>query len=170
MFKAESIHGDEYYTLREDAEAMVRCLKPISGKVWLPFGDNIHTAFADALIGGGYDVVVTDGDFFETETPEGVVAVVGNPPFSKKQMILEDITRRGLKFALVLLFLWLNDGVPLDYGNEFVFCRTRWKFSSPRDPEARMSPRTNCFFMSNGLLKDRLILIDNRKSRKVGKQ
>lgn len=66
-----SIHGDEYYTRREDAETIADHIIKIPLKVWLPFND-ADSAWFHVLKERGFDVVVTDGDFFTTEPPSGV--------------------------------------------------------------------------------------------------
>lgn len=150
IMEVGSVRGDEYYTLPSTAEQIVKRIKREPLRVWCPFNDEEHSAFPDALRRYGYDVVVTDTDFFETDVPEGVNAIVSNPPFSKKTEVLERIQSLGLRFALILPFLWFNDCVPFDYGNQLLFFRKRMHFTTPEGELNK--PRTNCIVLSNGLL------------------
>lgn len=153
-----SIYGDEYYTLEKDAEAICDCLAIDKGeKIWLPFND-AGKAFDRVLTARGYNVVCTDGDFFVTDPPEGCKIIVSNPPFSRKKEVLKRGDALGMKFALVMPFLFLNDGVPLDYGDQIVLFRKRIHFVHADFGELN-KPRTNCFVLSNGLLKQDLIIV-----------
>lgn len=144
-----SIRGDEYYTLRPDAEVIADHLIKEPLKLWLPFRDE-ESVWPDVLKNRGYDVVITSTDFFTTDPPEGVIGIVSNPPFSRKAEVLKRIKALNYKFALILPFLWLNDGVPFEYGNQLMMFRRRMYFNTP---EGELNnPRTNCFVLSNGLL------------------
>ena len=103
-----SIHGDEYYTRQEDAEIIADNLVQIPLRVWLPFND-ADSAWRYVLAERGFDVVVTDGDFFTTDPPSGVQCIISNPPFSKKRDVMERIKELDLRFALILPFQWLNE-------------------------------------------------------------
>lgn len=151
-----SIHGDEYYTLEKDAEQIVGHLIKQPLKVWLPFNDK-NSVWKEVLTRAGHTVVITDTDFFKTDPPLGVECIISNPPFSKKREIMERIKQLDLKFALILPYLWLNDAVPFDYGNQIMFFRKRMHFNTPSGDLNK--PRTNCFVLSNGLLIDDLIVI-----------
>lgn len=150
-----SIRGDEYYTREEDAETIAQhIIKPM--KVWLPFNDR-GKAFDKVLKKHGHKVVCTDGDFFETAPPQGVEAVISNPPFSRKKEVVQRLEALGIKYALIVPFLFLNDGVPFDYATQFMFFRKRMHFTF--DGGALNKPRTNCVVISNGILTHDLIVI-----------
>jgi hypothetical protein len=162
-----SIHGDEYYTMREDAEVIADHLIQIPLRVWLPFNDT-DSAWKYVLEDRGFDVVTTSGDFFTTEPPSGVQCIISNPPFSKKRDVMERIKALDLRFALILPFQWLNDGIPLEYGHQVMFFRQRMIFNTPQG--VLNNPRANCFVLSDGLLKSDLTFIDKRKGvREDGK-
>lgn len=160
FWETGNIHGDEYYTLREDAEIIADNLIQMPLKVWMPFND-MDSAFKSALEERGYDVVATEGDFFTTEPPSGVQCIISNPPFSKKREVMERIKELNLRFALILPFQWLNDGVPLEYGHQVMFFRQRMHFNTPQG--CLNKPRANCFVLSDGLLRNNLTFIDKRK-------
>ena len=151
-----SIHGDEYYTLRSDAEVIADNLIQLPLKVWCPFNDS-KSVWVDVLRERGFDVVATDTDFFETDVPDGVQCIISNPPFSKKKAVMERIKQLNLRYALILPFLWLNDCVPFDYRHQIMFFRSRMHFDTPNGDLD--NPRTNCFVLSDGLLRGDLIVI-----------
>lgn len=155
-----SIHGDEYYTRREDAEIIADQLIQIPLKVWCPFNDT-DSVWKYVLSEKGFEVVTTDGDFFLTEPPQGCQCIISNPPFSKKREVMERIKQLNLRYALILPFQWLNDGIPLEYGHQVMFFRKRMYFNTPNGE--RNKPRANCFVLSDGLLKKDLIFIKNKR-------
>lgn len=155
-----SIHGDEYYTRQEDAEIIVSNLTHLPLKVWLPFND-VDSVWISILKEHGFDTVATESDFFTTEPPEGVQCIISNPPFSRKADVMDRIKKLGLRFALILPFKWLNDGIPLEYGHQLMFFRQRMYFNTPDG--CKNKPRANCFVLSNGLLQRDLTFVDKRK-------
>ena len=155
-----SIHGDEYYTRREDAEIIADNIVQLPLKVWFPFND-MESVWVDVLTERGFDVIATDSDFFTTEPPSGVQCIISNPPFSKKREVMDRIKALNLRFALILPFQWLNDGIPLEYGNQIMIFRQRMYFNTPNG--VRNKPRANCFVLSDGLLNSNLLFIDKRK-------
>lgn len=160
FWQTGSIHGDEYYTRREDAEIIADNLLQVPLRVWCPFNDT-SSVWVDVLKKRGFEVVTTDTDFFVTEPPEGVQCIISNPPFSLKREVMDRIKELNLRFCLILPFQWLNDGVPLEYGHQVMFFRKRMHFHTP---EGEMNkPRANCFVLSDGLLKKELIFIGKKK-------
>ena len=63
----------------------------------------------------------------------------------------------GLMFALIVPFLWLNDGVPFDYANQLMMFRKRMFFII--NGEELNKPRQNCVVISNGILTHDFIII-----------
>ena len=162
FWETGSIHGDEYYTRREDAEIICDNLLEIPLKVWLPFNDT-HSTWVEALEARGFEVIATEGDFFTTDPPIGVQAIISNPPFSLKKQVMDRIKSLNMRFALILPFQWLNDGVPLEYGHQVMFFRQRMHFNTPQGELNK--PRANCFVLSDGLLKRDLTFIDKKKAK-----
>ena len=159
FWKPGSIHGDEYYTLMEDAETIADHLLKLPLKVWCPFNDT-GSVWPEVLSRHGFDVVATDTDFFMTAPPDGVQCIISNPPFSKKREVMARIRELDLRFALILPFQWLNDGVPLEYGRQLMLFRKRMHFDTPNG--VAYNPRSNCFVLSDGLLAEDLIFIDKK--------
>ena len=160
FWEVGSIHGDEYYTRREDAEIIADNIIKLPLRVWCPFNDTT-SVWREVLTERGYEVVATEGDFFTTEPPQGVQAIISNPPFSRKKEVMDRIKSLNLRFALILPFQWLNDGIPLEYGKQVMFFRQRMYFNTPQG--VLNKPRANCFVLSDGLLKGNLTFIDKRK-------
>lgn len=151
IWQPGSIHGDEYYTLESVANQIADNMINIPKlKIWCPFND-IGSVWKGVLEAHGYEVVCTEGDFFSTEPPEGVQAIVSNPPFSIKKQVLERTRALGLRFVYILPFTWLNDSIPLEYGNQVMFWRKRMHFNTPGGDLNK--PRSNCFALSDGLFK-----------------
>lgn len=151
----ESLKGDEYFTLDETAEQIAQhIVKPMT--VWCPFNDK-GNAFDRVLPKHGHKVVCTDTDFFTTDPPEGIQAVISNPPFSRKRDVLKRLDELNLKFAIILPFVWLNDGIPFDYAHQVMFFRKRVYFSIGGGQLNR--PKQNCVVVSNGLFAHDFIII-----------
>lgn len=160
FWQTGSIHGDEYYTRREDAEIIADNLLRVPLRVWCPFNDT-NSVWGDVLKERGFEVVATDTDFFVTEPPDGVQCIISNPPFSLKKAVMDRIKELNLRFCLILPFQWLNDGVPLEYGHQVMFFRKRMHFNTPGGNLNK--PRANCFVLSDGLLKKELTFIGQKK-------
>lgn len=155
IMKIESIHGDEYFTRDSDAEIIAQhIVKPMT--VWLPFNDR-GGAFERILPKHGHKVICTDTDFFSTDPPDGTQCVISNPPFSRKKDVVTRLDALGLKFALIVPLLWLNDGVPFDYANQLMMFRKRMFFMI--NGEELNKPRQNCVVISNGILTHDFIII-----------
>lgn len=151
-----TVNGDEYFTREQDAEIIAQhIIKPMT--VWLPFNDR-GRAFDKVLPRHGHKVICTDGDFFETEPPEGVQAVISNPPFSKKKDVIKRLEALGLKYALIVPLLFLNDGTPMDYATQVMMFRKRMYFTIGGGTELNR-PRQNCVVISNGLFTHDFIVI-----------
>lgn len=155
-----SINGDEYYTLQPDAEVIADHLLKLPLKVWCPFND-AGSVWPEVLKRHGFDVVVTETDFFTTEPPAGVQCIISNPPFSRKKEVMDRIRELNLRFALILPFQWLNDGIPMGYGHQLMLFRKRMYFNTPQGIANK--PRSNCFVLSDGLLDGDLIFIDRKR-------
>ena len=151
----ESIKGDEYFTLDKDAEIIAQhIVKPMT--IWLPFNDE-GKAFDRVLPQHGHKVICTDTDFFTTEPPTGTQAVISNPPFSRKREVLKRLDELGLKYALIMPFMWLNDGIMFDYAWQLMMFRKRMHFTMENGELNR--PKQNCVVISNGLLTHDFIVI-----------
>ena len=104
---------DEWFTPREAVELIVPHLQSNGyKKILCPF-DKESGWFVRALREAGFDVtyshIETGTDFFDIENLADYDAVVSNPPFSKRQKILERLFASGVPFAMILNFNGLFD-------------------------------------------------------------
>lgn len=104
---------DEQYTPHYAVVPIIKYL-PRNAIIWCPF-DTENSEFVLALKEAGYKVVYshifTGQDFFRYEPPHWDI-IVSNPPFSRKQEIVERCLSLGKPFALLLTNLWLNSSAP----------------------------------------------------------
>lgn len=97
---------DEWYTPAECVELIVPFLN-WGGyrRILCPF-DTADSQFVKVLTMRGFDVtyshIKTGTDFFTIENLNDYDAVVSNPPFSKRQRILEKLFASGVPFAMIL--------------------------------------------------------------------
>ena len=104
---------DEWYTPREAVEIIVPYLEARGyHHILCPF-DTEDSQFVQVLGGRGFDVayshISTGEDFFEIDNLGDYDAIVSNPPFSKRQKILERLFESGVPFAMILNFNGLFD-------------------------------------------------------------
>lgn len=100
-----TLESDECLTPKYAVEPLIKHLKARGfNKIWCPF-DQAHSNYVKVL-GEGFNVVnshIYDGyDFFKTNTPSGIDCIVSNPPFSKKDKILERLYELEVPFAMLL--------------------------------------------------------------------
>lgn len=104
---------DEWYTPAEAVELIVPYLN-MEGykKILCPF-DKVQSEFVRVLTAHGFDVtyghIETGQDFFGIDNLAEYDAVVSNPPFSKRQKILERLFDSGVPFAMIMNFNGLFD-------------------------------------------------------------
>ena len=118
---------DEWYTTREGVELIVPFL--VRGgytKILCPF-DKSDSNYVKVLSEHGFDVtfshIETGTDFFNIENLSEYDAIVSNPPFSKRQAILEKLFASGKPFAMILNFNGLFDS------------KSRWELFKANDFE-----------------------------------
>lgn len=104
---------DEWYTTEETVKMIIPYL--IGGgykKILCPF-DKQESNFNKVLSTHGFDVtyshIDTGTDFFTIDNLSDFDAVVSNPPFSKRQKILERLFGSGVPFAMIMNFNGLFD-------------------------------------------------------------
>lgn len=104
---------DEWYTPPEAVELIVPYIKRGGyQKILCPF-DKECSEFVRVLTMHGFDVtfghIETGQDFFDIDNLSDYDAVVSNPPFSKRQKILERLFESGVPFAMIMNFNGLFD-------------------------------------------------------------
>lgn len=96
-------NGDEVYTPLYAVEPLLEFI-PKSKTIWCPF-DLEWSAFVQTFKASGYNLVrshISEGqDFFNYE-PEQWDIMISNPPFSKKDEVLQRAYELGKPFALLL--------------------------------------------------------------------
>ena len=95
---------DEWYTPCYAIFPLLKYLKR-GTTVWCPF-DLPCSNFVKVLTAHGFKVIhshITEGkDFFKMEVPDGVDAIISNPPYSKKTAVLKRLLELGLPFAMLI--------------------------------------------------------------------
>lgn len=104
---------DEWYTTRNSVELIVPYLSRGGySKILCPF-DTAESQYVKVLTERGFDVTyshIADGvDFFDIDNLTDYDAVVSNPPFSKREAILERLFTSGVPFAMIMNFNGLFD-------------------------------------------------------------
>ena len=95
--------GDECYTPYYAVEPIIKYL-PKNKKIWCPF-DEEWSAFYQTLRRNGYTVIrssLRDGKDFFTYEPDDYDIIVSNPPFSKKDRIIERLYELDKPFMILL--------------------------------------------------------------------
>ncbi len=96
-------NGDEAYTPFYAVEPILKYI-PAGRTVWCPF-DEEWSAYVRLFRERGYHVVrssLADGQDFFAYEPEKWDIIVSNPPFSKKDRVLERLYGLGKPFAVLL--------------------------------------------------------------------
>lgn len=104
---------DEWYTPEQPVEMIAPYLEKNGyKKILCPF-DKAESNFVKVLTGHGFSVsyshIETGTDFFNIDNLDEYDAVVSNPPFSKRQRILEKLYGCGVPFAMIMNFNGLFD-------------------------------------------------------------
>jgi hypothetical protein len=92
---------DEWYTPKQAVELILPYAR---GKVWCPF-DTDDSYFPRVFREHGLEVenthIFNGYDFFEYE-PKAYDCIISNPPYSKRQAVLERLYKLGKPFAMLL--------------------------------------------------------------------
>ena len=104
---------DEWYTTKESVNMIIPYLVRGGYKnILCPF-DKAESNFVKVLTDYGFNVtfshIETGTDFFEIDNLDEYDAIVSNPPFSKRQKILEKLFASGVPFAMIMNFNGLFD-------------------------------------------------------------
>ena len=95
--------NDEWYTPRHAVEIIVPYI-PKGSVIWCPF-DKENSQYVKVLR-GGYSVLhshIDNGqDFFNYEPSEPYDCIISNPPFSKRDDVLERLFKIGKPFGMFL--------------------------------------------------------------------
>ena len=98
--------GDEVYTPFYAVEPLLEFLPQNKNfTIWCPF-DEEWSAYVQTFRDKGYKVIhtsITEGqDFFDYEPKEPYDCIISNPPFSKKDEVLDRLYKLNKPFAILL--------------------------------------------------------------------
>lgn len=92
--------GDEVFTPFYAVDPLLKYI-PKDNVIWCPF-DGVWSAFYQTFKNNGYKVIRSDiengRDFFKYEPESHYDIIVSNPPFSKKDKILNRLDELGKPF------------------------------------------------------------------------
>lgn len=135
---------DEWYTSEKCVEMIIPFLRRGGyKKILCPF-DKANSNFVKVLKENGFDVDyshIEDGtNFFDISIDKlrEYDAIVSNPPFSKRQMILERLFEAEVPFAMILNFNGLFDA------------KSRWELFKNNKFELIIPKGRMCFFNDTG--------------------
>ena len=99
-----TVSGDSVFTPFYCVEPLLKYI-PKDKTIWMPF-DEEWSAFYQLFTENGYKVIrssLEEGqDFFEYQPKEDYDIIISNPPFSKKNQVLERLDKLGKPFAVLL--------------------------------------------------------------------
>ena len=143
--------ADEWYTPREAVNIIFPYIKPKS-KILCPF-DTSESQFVIGLKEQGHTVLhshISEGvDFFELQKPD-VEYIISNPPFSKRDAILERLYEWQIPFAMVFNTNGLFDSktrseLAQKYGAELIYIYPRVRFIDANG-DRNSPPFQSCFW------------------------
>lgn len=160
---------DEWFTPKEVVEAIVPYLERAGIKhVLCPF-DAEDSEFVKVLRARGFDVefshIKTGVDFFDIDNLTDYDAVVSNPPFSKRQKILERLFESGIQFAIILNFNGLFDSAKrweLFKANDFELLVPKGRMHFFNDECAGNSPNFQSIWVCKGIGKSQIEFMEER--------
>lgn len=142
---------DEWYTPKEAVKIILPFIKPMS-RVLCPF-DTSKSEFVINLIEQGHEVtfshIDTGTDFFNISKPD-VDYIISNPPFSKRDAILERLYEWKIPFAMVFNANGLFDSktrstLAKTYGAEVIYMYPRVRFIDT-DGNKNSPPFQSCYW------------------------
>ena len=126
---------DEWYTPKEAVEVILPYINKGS-RILCPF-DTADSEFVRILSGHGFQVehshIDTGTDFFNLEKPS-VEYIISNPPFSKRDLVLQRLYEWDIPFAMIFNAHGLFDSrfridLAMKYGAEILYIYPRVKFT-----------------------------------------
>lgn len=154
---------DEWYTPKENVEIIVPFIHANGyKKILCPF-DKEESQFVQVFKRVGlavtYSHIETGTDFFDLDLSE-YDAIVSNPPFSKRERILEKLFASGKPFAMILNFNGLFDSKTRwelfkRYEFELIVPLGRMRFFN-EDCEGN-SPNFQSIYVCHGMAKEQIV-------------
>lgn len=154
---------DEWYTTEGGVEIIIPFLR-INGykKILCPF-DTDQSNYVKVLKRNGFEVtnshIKTGVDFFELMDLDKYDAVVSNPPFSKREKILEKLFKSKVPFALIINFNGLFDSKKrweLFKNNKFELIVPEGRLHFFNEECAGNSPNFQSIYVCSGMCKHQI--------------
>lgn len=159
---------DEWYTPESAVRYIIPYLKAKGyRKILCPF-DTSDSNFVKLLVEEGFDVtyghVDTGHDFFERKDLYEYDCIVSNPPFSKRQKILEKLFEVGIPFALILNSNGIFDAKSrweLFKNNQFEILVPKGRVSYTNETGILKSrPNFQSWYICSKVLDDKIVFIE----------
>lgn len=159
---------DEWYTPKEAVEIIVPYLRRGGyNRILCPF-DTAESQFVKVLTAEEFDVIYshikTGTDFFDIKNLNDYDAIVSNPPFSKRQKILERLFGSGVPFAMILNLNGLFDSKKrweLFRDNEFEIIVPKGRMHFFNEQCKGNSPNFQSAYICKGMADKRIEFADN---------
>lgn len=160
----KTFKSDEYITPDYAVVPVIKYLKP-GAKVWCPF-DLSTSAFVRVLREYGFEVVNTHkrtgGNFFKTKPPEGTDYIISNPPYSKKDQILQRLFDFKIPFAMLLGVDVMNGVGRFEmfsrYGIELMVLDKRVNYkASDRPYDDYQDPAFGSIYIMHGIASEKIV-------------
>lgn len=166
----ERSDSDEVLTPRYAVRPILRFI-PKNSVVWCPF-DKKDSKFVRLLKKKGHTVIhshISKKDFFKY-IPDKFDLIVSNPPFSKKDKVLQRCFELGKPFALLLPITALGGSkrqkLYCKYGCEVLFLGCRIGFYTNNDlSEIKEKAGFECVYICHNLLPDKMIYTKVKKKQ-----
>lgn len=161
--------NDEYYTPKYAIEPLLSYLKPKS-HIWCPF-DTEESNFVKILKQEGHDVVYShignEQDFFKITPLTGTDYIISNPPYSKKNEVLERLFKLKIPFAMLMGVVGIFESqrrFDLFKGNKFeVMYFNRRVAYTKGDEGVKVSPPFSSVYICSDVLPQQIVFEEINK-------
>lgn len=156
-------HSDEWLTPPEAVEPLLPFVHE-GQTVWCPF-DLETSQFVKVLEKNGVRVIhghISEGkDFYEYTPDEPYDCILSNPPFSKRNQLLERLYSIGKPFVMLMNQMGLFDSrqrydLFQKYGVELLVFRGRTCFTNAVTGQSG-TPAFQCLYVCHGLLPEKIV-------------
>lgn len=170
MAQRQPAKSDEWYTPAPAVEVLLPFLAEKS-IIWCPF-DLPDSNYVKVFQKEGHKVISThianNGDFFNIDVPE-CDYIISNPPYSKKDAILERLLEIGKPFALLMNVAGLYDSnkrftLLADKPMQILYLYPRVKFYNDETGSSTSSPTYQSAYLCNGILPQQLMAVRMEKT------
>lgn len=163
--------NDEYYTPEYAILPILKYIKPNSN-IWCPF-DTKESNFVKLLIKEGHNVsythIVEGIDFFQTDKPTMVDYIVSNPPYSKKNEVIQKLFEWEIPFAMLIGVVGIFESklrFNLFKKNKFeimYFDKRISYFKDYNDPKPSLNPPFSSVYICSSVLPNQVVFEEINK-------